>query len=105
MQIEELCRILKSNGYDLVKEGFLPMYNVNTGCDICALRAFKDDYVRWGVRKMGQHSFSYKKHLNDLTEKYIVRHIIPEIRKTFKLAMKEKRKQELQKFKNAISEE
>lgn len=105
MQIEELRMILKSNGYDLDKQGFFPIYSVNAGCGICALRAFKDDYVRWGVRKMGQRSFSYKKHLNDLTEKYIVKHIIPEIRKTFKLTMKEKRKQELQKFKNAIIED
>lgn len=105
MQIEELFAILKSNGLELVKEDIFPIYYINAGCGICALRAYKGDYVRWGVKKVSQRSFSRKKHLNDLTEKYIVRHIIPEVRKTIDLAMKEERKQELQKFKNAIIEE
>lgn len=103
--MEELFVILKSNGLELVKEDYFPIYYVGAACGICALRAFTDDYVRWGVKKIDQKSFSHKKHLNDLTERYVVRHIIPDVRKTIKLAMKEERKQELQKFKNSIIED
>lgn len=105
MKLEELLVILKSNGLDLVKENYFHIYYVKTACGTCALRANVDEYVLWGVYKIDQKWFSYKKHLNDITERYVVRHIIPEVLKTINLAMKEERKRELQKFKNYIIEE